>query len=111
MTDDKDRERRIELLVGRHVYDKRGRRIGHIEELRAKKERDYYVLTEIDIGPVALLERLAVRHFGITWLGRPHGYRARWDQIDLEDERRPTLTCGVEDLEVLGAPRARHRTR
>ena len=111
MSDDKDRERHVELLLGRHVYDMGGRRIGRIEELHAEKEGDYHVLAAIDIGPVALLERLAVRHLGVTWAGRPHGYQARWDQIDLEDERCPRLTCGVEDLEVLRPPRARHRTR
>lgn len=111
MSDNKDRERHVELLLGRHVYDARGRRIGHIEELHADKEGDYYVLGAIDIGPVALLERLAVRHLGVAWRGRPHGYRVRWDQIDLENERRPRLTCGVEDLEILRPPQARQRMR
>jgi hypothetical protein len=111
MNDDAERERHVERLVGRRVYDKRGRGIGHIEELHAEKEGDYYVLSAIDLGPAAMLERLAVRHLGVTWGGRPHGYRARWDQIDLEDERRLTLTCAVGDLEVLGLRRARQRTR
>jgi hypothetical protein len=103
MSDGAGRERHVERLLGRHVYEKSGRRIGLIEELHAEKdpEGNYYVLSAIDIGPVALLERLAVRHLRVTWGGRPHGYRARWDQIDLEVERRPTLTCGVEDLEIL----------
>jgi hypothetical protein len=103
MSGDAARERHVERLLGRHVYDKSGRRVGHIEELHAEKdpEGDYYVLSAIDLGPVALFERLAVRHFRVMRGKRPHGYRARWDQIDLEDERRLTLTCGVEDLEVL----------
>lgn len=103
MSNDTARERHVERLLGRHVYDKSGRRVGHIEELHAEKdpEGDYYVLSAIDLGPAALLERLAVRHLRVTWGGRPRGYRARWDQIDLEDERRLTLTCGVEELEVL----------
>jgi hypothetical protein len=111
MNDGADPERHVERIVGRRVYDKRGRRIGHVEELHAEKEGDYYVVSAIDLGPVAMLERLAIRHLGATWGGRPHGYRARWDQIDLEDERRLTLTCAVGDLEVLGPPRTRHRTR
>jgi PRC-barrel domain len=100
-----DRERNIERLIGRAVYDGGGRSVGRIEELHAEKEGDYYVITAVDLGPDALLERLAVRHIGLAFFGRPHGYRARWDQIDLEDERRPTLTCSVEDLEILGPPR------
>ena len=27
------------------------------------------------------------------------GYVARWDQLDLSNPRRPTLTCAVEDLQ------------
>ena len=103
MSNDAARERHVERLLGRRVYDTSGRCVGHIEELHAEKdpERDYYVLSAIDIGPAALLERLAVRHLRVTWGGRPHGYRARWNQIDLEDECRLMLTCGVEELEVL----------
>ncbi len=101
-----DRERHIERLIGRAVYDGDGRSVGRIEELHAEKEGDYYVITAIDLGPDALFERLAVRHIGSAFFGRPHGYRARWDQIDFEDERRPTLTCAVKDLQILG-PRRR----
>jgi hypothetical protein len=105
-----DRERHAELLIGRHVYDAGGRSVGRIEELHAEKEGDHYVVAAIDLGPTALLERLSVRHLGISWSG-PHGYRVRWDQIDLEDERRVTLTCPLEDLQRLGAPKARQRKR
>jgi sporulation protein YlmC with PRC-barrel domain len=111
MSDLADRERHVELLLGRRVYGRRGRAVGHIEELHAEREGDYHVIAAIDIGPVALLERLAVRHLGFAWRGRLNGYRVRWDQIDLEDERRPTLTCGMEDLEVIGPPRARRGRR
>src|SRR4051794_11327145 len=84
MTEDNPRERHIELLLGCRVFDDGGRAIGRIQEFHAEKEGDYYAVVAIDLGPVALLERLAVRHLGITWGGRVHGYRARWDQIDLE---------------------------
>ena len=110
MTTGSDRERHAELLVGRRVYDGDGRSVGRIEELHAEKEEDYYVVAAIDLGPTALLERLAVRHLGISWSG-PHGYRARWDQIDLENEERLTLTCPLSELQKLGPPKARQRTR
>lgn len=106
-----DRERNVALLIGRRVYAPDGRAIGRIEELHAEKEGDHYVVSAIDLGREALLERLAVRHLGISWGGRSHGYRARWDQIDLEDERRPTLTCPLEDLEELGPRTSGQRKR
>ena len=103
-------ERRVELLLGRKVRAIDGAVIGRIEEMRAEREHDYYVVTEFHVGPTALVERLAVRHFGLTLPGRVHGYRVRWDQLDLADEDQPRLTCPVEDLDRLGAPRP-HRRR
>ena len=50
--------------------------------------------------------------FGAKWQaldwtlpGRVHGYRVRWDQIDLTDPDHPRLTCATDDLEHIGAPR------
>ena len=107
MSSGNDRERHLELFLGRRVCDAEGRPVGRIEEFHAEKEGDHYVVAAVDLGPNALLERLAVRHLG--WSG-PHGYRARWDQLDFENPRRVTLTCPVEDLQELGT-RARQRTR
>ena len=98
-------ERRVELLLGRRVRALDDTVIGRIEEMRAEREDDYYVVTEFHVGPTALIERLAVRHFGLTLPGRVHGYRVRWDQLDLEDEDTPRLTCPVGELEHLGARR------
>ncbi len=103
-------ERRVELLLGRKVRTRDGAVIGRIEEMRAEREHDYYVVTEFHLGPIALVERLAVRHFGLTLPGRVHGYRVRWDQLDLEDEDHPRLTCPLEEVERLGS-RRRHRPR
>jgi sporulation protein YlmC with PRC-barrel domain len=103
-------ERRVELLLGRKVRALDGSVIGRIEEMRAELEHDYYVVTEFHVGPTAVVERLAVRHFGVTLPGRTHGYRVRWDQLDLEDADHPRLTCSIDDLEHLGA-RRRSRTR
>jgi hypothetical protein len=97
-----DRERHIELLVGTRVRARDGTVVGRIEEARAREEGEHYVVVEFDIGPAALLERLSVRHLGIAWPGHAHGYRVRWDQIDLEDGARPRLLCEIADLERLG---------
>ena len=105
-------EWRLERLLGRRVRSQDGRVIGRLEEFRAEREHDYYVVTEFHIGPTALIERLSVRHFGQTLPGRAHGYRVRWDQLDLEDPEHPRLTCPVEELERMAAPRrARRSTR
>jgi hypothetical protein len=97
----KERELHLEDLLGRRVRDQNGRVVGRLEEFRARREGDYWVVAEYDIGPTALLERLAVRHLGVTWPGRVHGYRAIWDQLDVGDPDRPTLTCEVDELKKL----------
>ena len=104
-------ECRVELLVGRKVRAGDGRVVGRIEEFRAEREHDYYVVTEFHLGPSALIEALAVRHFGFTVPGRVHGYRVRWDQLDLSDQEHPRLTCPVEEVERIGASRRRPRKR
>jgi len=103
-------EWRLELMLGRRVRAQDGRVIGRLEEFRAEREHDYWVVTEFHVGPTALIERLAVRHLGLTLPGRAHGYRVRWDQLDLDDPDNPRLTCPMGDLERIGAPR-RRRTR
>ena len=110
MSNGNDRERHLELLLGRQVRDAGRRPVGRIEEFHAEKEGDHYVVAAVDLGPIALLERLAVRHLGIGWSG-PHGYRARWDQIDLEDDEEVTLTCPIGELEKLGPATRRQRRR
>lgn len=103
-----EHERRLEQLIGRRVYGSDGRVVGRLEECLAEREGDYYVITEFHIGRAALLERLAVRYIGLTLGGRWHGYRARWDQLDIEDAVRLTLTCRVEELRRMATPRRQH---
>ena len=97
----RDNELALELLLGRRVRDAQGRVVGRIEEFRATREEGHWAVTEFDIGPAAMLERLAVRHFGTT-LGRGvKGYRATWEQLSFDDPDRPTLTCPVDELKTI----------
>ena len=98
-------ERRVELLLGKKVHALDGGVVGRIEEIRAQRESNYWVVMEFHLGPTAVFERLAVRYLGFTLPGRAHGYRVRWDQIDMEDADRPRLTCDVSQIERLGGPR------
>jgi hypothetical protein len=94
-------EIRLELLIGRRVFTGGGQVVGRLQECRAEREDAHWAVTEFDIGPSALFERLAVHHLGLGWKGNVRGYRARWDQLDLSDPDRPRLTCGVEELKAL----------
>jgi len=90
-------EVRLEELLGQRVYDQRGRSIGHLQEVRAEPRHGELVVEEYLIGAWGLLERLMLTRI----LRRPHagGYRARWDQIEVRDPRRLTLTCLTSELE------------
>ncbi len=74
------------------------RPIGLLEEFRADVRDGECVVTEYVIGPAGLLERLDLNELVIS---QQRGYVARWDQLDISDERRPRLTCPVSELEKL----------
>ncbi len=94
-------ELRVEQLLGRKVRDPNGAVIGRLEEFRATRDGDTWEVTEFDLGREALLERLAIRHFGWVPGKRPAGYRARWDQIDISDAEHPRLTVPVDELAAI----------
>jgi sporulation protein YlmC with PRC-barrel domain len=91
-------ELRLESLIGRCVYDPDGQRVGRLEEFVAEPEGEHWAVTRFHIGPAALLERLAVRHLGVTFGRRPKGYEATWEQVSLDNPDRPVLNCRIEDL-------------
>ena len=92
------REIHLELLLGRPVRARNGRRIGRIEEVRAGEHAE---VTEFLVGEMALIERLAAMGLFEPRQGRKRGYRIRWDQLDWSDLYKPRLTCSVEELERL----------
>ena len=94
-------ELRVEQLLGRKVRDSNGAVVGRLEEFRATRNGDAWEVTEFDLGRTALLERLAIRHFGWMVGKRPAGYRARWDQIDISDPEHPRLTVPLEELSTI----------
>ena len=58
-----------------------------------------WVITEYVIGAAGLLERLGLGVRLILGIKRPTGYVARWDQLDLSNPDRPTLSCPVGRLQ------------
>ena len=96
----RERELRVDDLLGRQVLARNGQPIGHLEEFRAEKQGRDWAITEFVIGGAGLFERLGV---GVKLLfgKRGGGYVARWDQLDISDAEHPRLTCGVQDLRRL----------
>lgn len=91
------RELRLERVLGRRVLARNGKAVGRIEEFRAERQADGFLVTEYVLGVEGLLERL---HVGLRLLLRMSkgGRVARWDQIDLRDPEHPRLTCSEDEL-------------
>ena len=88
----------LDRLIGRKILTGNNRPLGRLEECRAERRGDAWVITEWVIGSAGLLERLG---FGVRMiLGRRTGggFVARWDQLDISDPERPRLTCSMEEL-------------
>jgi len=85
----------FERILGRRVRAGNNRVVGRIEEIRAERDGNDYMVTEILIGGGALLERLAVAVR--LRPDKPRTLVARWDQIEL-DGTEARLTAAVSDL-------------
>jgi hypothetical protein len=89
---------RLDWLVGREVYTANNRRLGRLEEFRAARQSNHWIIGEYVVGTAGLLERLGLGVRLILGINRPGGYVVRWDQLDLSEPARPRLTCSVEEL-------------
>src|SRR5438270_8508633 len=84
----------VEHLIGRHVRDSDGKKVGRIEELIAEIRGTDWVVVEVHLGRGALLERLVALSTLVPLIGRlakPSRKRhsLAWSQLDLTDPDRP----------------------
>jgi sporulation protein YlmC with PRC-barrel domain len=103
-----NRELALHHLLGRTVRDPDGRKVGRVEELRARIElhdgASDYVVTEFHVGSFGAIESLAGAHFArllLHRLGRLAPYESHsipWNRIDLRDPRNPRAIDTLEEL-------------
>jgi hypothetical protein len=86
-------ELRVEQLVGRKVRALDGRVFGRIEDFIVERRGTGRELTEIHLGPAALIERLSA-----PFVSRCRGWRVRWDQIDFSDPMHPQLRVPLSEV-------------
>ena len=95
----------VERVIGKKVRDAGGTVVGRIGELIVENVDGDYVLTEVHIGPSALLERVGgfvtrLPYFAAVriprWL-----YRVPWDQFDWTNRDAPRLRVRKEDLDLV----------
>ncbi len=98
----------LDLLVGRGVYDRDGRKIAAVSEVRLRREREQYVAEGLLIGTVGWIERVgfapAARQLGdlfgfASW--RPEVRFVRWAQIDHIDPHQVHLHVLLDDIELI----------
>lgn len=107
------REVAMHHILGRTVRDPNGRKVGRIEELRARIEledqRSDYVVAEFHVGSFGAIEGLAGARFArllLHRLGRFAPYSRHsipWDRIDLSDLRNPRTLDTMEELKAKSA--------
>lgn len=89
---------RLDRLLGRRVRTANNRSLGRLQEFRAERRGDDWVITEYVVGVSGLLERLGVGFRLVLGVQRVSGFVVRWDQLDVSNPDRPRLTCPVDDL-------------
>jgi hypothetical protein len=89
---------RVDRLIGREVHTAGKRRVGRLEEFRAVRRGNSWIVTEYVIGAAGLTERLGLGARQILGMKQLGGYVARWDQLDLSNPDHLRLTCALEDL-------------
>lgn len=98
---------RLEDFVGHAVRDPDGRVIGHLHEVRARREGQDLVVVDYLVGPAGWLERFSLAGIGrellaIFGLGRSRGYVVPWRNMDLREPGKPRCTCRADELEAAG---------
>ncbi|WP_315789289.1 hypothetical protein [Fischerella sp. JS2] len=97
----------FEKLLGRQVVDPTGKTIGRIEEVRAEKQGEEWVMQVYIIGTIGMLERLptsdiATEILYLIGVKKIHGgYIVPWEKLDLSDPKKPRLLCSIDELKIL----------
>lgn len=97
------RELHVERVVGKKVRDANGTVVGRLGEFVVENVDGDYVVTEVHIGPSAMLERVGafvtqLPYFALIRI--PHWqYRVGWQQMDWSDPDNPRVRVPKADLE------------
>jgi hypothetical protein len=104
-------ELHVERVIGKKVCDAAGEVVGRIGELIVENVDGDYVLTEVHIGPSAMLERVGafvtqLPYFALIRLPRWQ-YQVAWDRFDWSNPDEPRLRVRKSELERVRSQRAR----
>jgi hypothetical protein len=94
----------LERSVGRQVRDAAAQKIGHLHEVRVRREGDHLVVVDYLVGEAGLLERFSITGYGraalgLFGIGGGGGYLIPWQEMDLSDPENPVCKCVVAQLQ------------
>ena len=103
-------ELHVERLIGKKVRDAGGEVVGRIGEFIVEHLDGDYVLTEVHVGPAAMLERVGgfvtqLPFFAVIRLAQWQ-YHIAWDQFDWTHPDEPRLKVRKKELERFHSRRA-----
>ena len=92
------RELHVELLTGRKVVERNGKKVGRIEEIVAEYRGTELIVQEVHVGRRGFVERFSLREiFGLRMRDKKPE-KLRWEDLDFSDPAHPRLKVSVEEL-------------
>ena len=100
----------LERYVGHPVCDAEGKTLGHLHDVRVRREADDLVVQEFLIGGAGLLERFSLlqlaREVGLIFgIGRAGGYVVPWDCMQFSADGELRCTRRASELKRFSAER------
>jgi hypothetical protein len=98
------REIHVELLLGKRLFDRKGRAVGRIQEIDVAERGREPRTVEFLVGGYGLAERLSASRLLrsaiglLPWRGIAHLYCVPADRLDFSDPNAPRVTCLREEL-------------
>ena len=95
-----ERRIRCEDLLGTAVRDRRGRKVGHIFDMRGEERDGQVIIVEYLLGSGALLARIGMSVRGLLGLKPREPIRIPWNELDLSDPSAPIHTGDASEMRV-----------
>jgi sporulation protein YlmC with PRC-barrel domain len=89
---------RIDLMVGRMVHDREGKRVGRISEVRVEPQADALEVVEYHLGAAAMLGRIGLTTRRLVGLSLGEPIRVPWQRIDISDPEHPVFDGLADEL-------------
>jgi hypothetical protein len=100
----------LQAYLGHTVRDAEGKKLGHLHDVRVRREGTHLVVQEYLVGGAGLLERFSLvqlaREVGFIFgLGRAQGYVVPWDGLEFAGQGELRCSRRAAELKRFSAER------